>query len=66
MNVTPHNTTPILVCTAPASCGWQPHRFVRSDRVGNGNARQLFACSKCAGERVFGVVDLNASAREET
>jgi hypothetical protein len=64
-DVMPWNANPILVCGGATACGWQPHKFVRTDRVGNGNGRQLFGCSKCGVERVFGVVDLRLCGMRE-
>jgi len=60
VNVIPHNPDPILVCAGAERCGWQPHHFVRSDKIGNGGARQVFGCGRCSAERTFGVVDLRS------
>jgi len=63
-NVQPHNPDPVLVCGGASRCGWQPHSFVRSDKMPNGSARQVFECRSCAAERVFGMVDLRACGKE--
>ncbi len=66
-DVHPDNPEPILKCQSANACGWQRHKFVRTDRIGtSGNARQMFSCSGCNAERVFGVVDLRLCGMRET
>ena len=58
----PEIAVPILMCQAAAQCGPVRHRYVRTDRI-QGGARLVFACGTCAGERVWGVVNVEGGGR---
>lgn len=64
-DVLPANMTPVLVCDGAERCHWQPHTFVRTQPVGNGGGRQVFACGKCGHEKFFGVIDLRLCGMRE-
>ena len=62
MSDQPATTVPVLMCMGFAKCGPVRHRFVRTER-GQGCARLIFVCGKCAAERVWGVNNVEGGGR---